>query len=269
MIILHLKQSYRHTCARMYHVLLFTEIVILSFIQLAFSFTYTSVYIHNVKQGEVDRICDYTLDAVVGVDDVQLLSDDNNAPLQSGGNVIYTLTANQYVYFPSFEISTDAGPQSVLLPNFSKDKCSVKYVCPGYRFLFTLSVVSEDCIILYVYIFPTATFDVQVFTASGEDSWITVTGEFINDTLATGCFIVIQSNSSTADIYRALLRQDSEQTVSGNISVPPSVYTVYAYDLEENALPYPLPAISSGTPITINTPHGQYIYTCYCVHNYL
>ena len=96
---------------------------------------------------------------------------------------------------------------------------------------------------------------------------ITVAGEFISNTLATGCFIVIQSDSRTADIYRALLRQNSEQTVSEVISVPPSNYTVYAYDLEENALPNPLPAVSSGTTININTPHGQYIYTYYCVHN--
>ena len=50
--------------------------------------------------------------------------------------------------------------------------------------------------------------------------------------------------------------------MSGNISVPSSVYTVHVYDLEENALPNLLPAVSSGTTITINTPYyGQYIYT--------
>ena len=98
-----------------------------------------------------------------------------------------------------------------------------------------------------------ATFDIQNPTASKDGSNIKVEGEFISGTFATGCFILIQCNDSTADIYRALLRQGSEQTVSEVISVPPSIYTVYAYDLEENALPNPLPAVSSGTPINITS----------------
>ena len=68
----------------------------------------------------MDRICDYTLYALVGMDDMQRLDDDNNAPLQSGGNVIYTLTANQYFYFPFFEVTTNAGPMSISLATFSK-----------------------------------------------------------------------------------------------------------------------------------------------------
>ena len=99
----------------------------------------------------------------------------------------------------------------------------------------------------------TATFDIQNPRASKDGSNITVEGEFINTTLATGCFIVIQGHSSNADIYRALLRRGSEQTMSEVISVPTSNYTVYAYDLEENALPNPLPAVSSGTTITIKS----------------
>ena len=113
-----------------------------------------------------------------------------------------------------------------------------------------LSCSYKECLRQKEIVYSTATYDVQDLTAIGYGSGITVRGEFISDTLATGCFVVIQSNAENPDIYRALLRQDSKQTVSATISVPPSNYTVYAYDLEENALPNPLPALSSGTPST-------------------
>ena len=111
----------------------------------------------------------------------------------------------------------------------------------------------------------TATYDIHNFTAIGNGGRITVTGKFINNTFATGCFIVIQNNSRATDTYRALLLPDSEQTVSEVISVPPSIYTVYAYDLEVNALPNPLPAVTSGSPINIKS---KCEYSCYThTHN--
>ena len=82
-----------------------------------------------------------------------------------------------------------------------------------------------------------ATFDMQELTAIvGDDGdSIVVTGELITNSRARGCFIVLQGNSSTADIFKVLQR--NRQTVSGTISTPPATYTVYGYDIEETALP--------------------------------
>ena len=82
-----------------------------------------------------------------------------------------------------------------------------------------------------------------------------VTVEFITDSRARGYFIVIISYADTADVFRTLQRNDSSVAhIEDIIVVPPSTYTVYAYDLEENALPNPFPA---STPperqITIST----------------
>ena len=71
----------------------------------------------------------------------------------------------------------------------------------------------KECLRQKEIVYSTATYGVQDVTAIGNGSGITVRGEFISDTLATGCFVVIQSNAENLDIYRALLRGDSEQTV--------------------------------------------------------
>ena len=85
-----------------------------------------------------------------------------------------------------------------------------------------------------------ATFDIQELTATVDGvGAIVLTGELITDSRARGCFIVLQGNSSTADIFQAIQR--NRQTVSGTISAPPATYTVYGYDIEENALPYSTP----------------------------
>ena len=108
----------------------------------------------------------------------------------------------------------------------------------------------------------TATYDVQNVRV-GKDvngNGITVTGEFITDSRARGCFLVFQSSPSSGDIYRVLQRNiDSVTSFSDTISLPPSTYTVYAYDLEENALPNPMPVNTPEDQITIDTPskiHG-------------
>ena len=88
-----------------------------------------------------------------------------------------------------------------------------------------------------------------------------MTGEFITDSRARGCFIVIISNDNIADILRALQQKDSSVThIEDVINVPPSTYTVYAYDLEENALPNPFPAnTTSNDTITITTPCKKHL----------
>ena len=88
-----------------------------------------------------------------------------------------------------------------------------------------------------------------------------MTGEFITDSRARGCFIVIISYDNTADVFRALQREDSAVAhIEEIINVPPSTYTVYAYDLEENALPNPFPAnTTSSDAITITTPCKKHV----------
>ena len=103
-----------------------------------------------------------------------------------------------------------------------------------------------------------ATYDVQNPEARESEDGIMVTGEFITDSHARGCFIVIISYD---DIFRALQREDSSVThIEDIINVPPSTYTVYAYDLEENALPNPFPAnTTSSDPINITTPCKKHV----------
>ena len=83
---------------------------------------------------------------------------------------------------------------------------------------------------------------------------ISVSGTFITNSLARGCFLVIKDSSSDADIFVAIEREGSEQVLTEPIPVPPSSYIVYAYDLEENALPYQIPANIPSPEIIINTP---------------
>ena len=68
-----------------------------------------------------------------------------------------------------------------------------------------------------------------------------VTGELITGSRSMGCFIVLEGNYSSPDIFQVLRRYP--QNVSGVISVPPATYTVYGYDIEENALPRSDPAV--------------------------
>ena len=80
--------------------------------------------------------------------------------------------------------------------------------------------------------FLSATFDVQTVTVEGSEIEITV--HFISNSLAIGCFVVLQSDSGSPDEFRVLLRSGSDLTLTDMISVPPSTYTLYVYDLEED-----------------------------------
>ena len=57
-------------------------------------------------------------------------------------------------------------------------------------------------------------------------------------------------------MFVAIEREGSDLIVDELISVPSSCYNiiVYAYDLEENALPYHIPANIPSPEIIINTP---------------
>ena len=101
------------------------------------------------------------------------------------------------------------------------------------------------------FLLNTATFDIQDARAEGKGSQIAMTGEFINNSLAMGCFVVVQCNKSTPDQFQALLRKGSEESISEGINVHPSNYTVYVYDLEETGLPNPMPAVTPRNKIII------------------
>ena len=59
-----------------------------------------------------------------------------------------------------------------------------------------------------------------------------------------GCFVVLQSdNYCSPDEFRVLLRSGSDLFVTDMISVPPSTYTLYVYDLEEDGHINGMPAI--------------------------
>ena len=92
----------------------------------------------------------------------------------------------------------------------------------------------------HCYLFPAATNDVQraMAVASGPGE-IRVDGEFIENTTAEGCFIVLQCEEESLDVFIALpLPDDGGTNVSSTIdSIPPSTYTMLVYDLEQDGLP--------------------------------
>ena len=113
---------------------------------------------------------------------------------------------------------------------------------------------NQCCLNSCVYFLFTATFDIQYFRAERNGDVIVVIGEFIAESFAKGFFIVLQCDETTVDTYRALPWNGMEQRVSETIEVPPSNYTVYAYDIENDGLPYVMPAnIPENETIAITT----------------
>ena len=99
----------------------------------------------------------------------------------------------------------------------------------------------------------TATYDVQSVSVVEERDGVVVTGEFITDSRAAGCLLVLKgpSSSSSPDIFRTLQRTQLEQ--GSTIRVPPSTYTVYGYDIEEDWLPSTMPAVVLDDQISIQS----------------
>ena len=90
---------------------------------------------------------------------------------------------------------------------------------------------------------------------------VIVRGEFLSGSRAVGCLVVLQGPPTSPDIlFRALLRTQSQETVSTTVPVPPSTYSVYGYDLEENGLPNTMPAVVLESQLTIS--NGLYNTVC-------
>ena len=69
-----------------------------------------------------------------------------------------------------------------------------------------------------------------------------------------GCFVVFQSdNYGSPDEFIVLLRSGSDLFVTDMISVPPSTYTLYVYDLEEDGHINEIPAILLEDRISVTT----------------
>ena len=173
------------------------------------------------------------------IDDVTLYygSNEKRASSISGGEVMFQLPANQE-YNTTLRVElAQGGMQNVSTHIFSK-----------------LSSISPECNELYNY--SPATFDVQDPQAKPHgDNKITVEGTLIYDSRATGCFLAIQCNITTQITFVALERDEASITLSEVVKMPPSEYTVYAHDLEEDGLPNPRPANlhpDSLQPITVN-----------------
>ena len=105
-----------------------------------------------------------------------------------------------------------------------------------------------------------ATYDVQSLLVEeeggggGGGEGVLVRGELMSGSQAAGCLVVLQGPPTSPDIFRALQRTQSGDTVSTTIPLPPSNYTVYGYDLEENLLPNTMPAVILETQISSSFP---------------
>ena len=97
-----------------------------------------------------------------------------------------------------------------------------------------------------------ATFDVQIVTVTTTGNEIFVTAVFATDSSAIGLFVVLQCEDGSPDEFRAVLREGQGES---GITVPPSTYTLLAYDLEENFLPHDNVAFIS--PETIIVEDGK------------
>ena len=80
-----------------------------------------------------------------------------------------------------------------------------------------------------------------------------MTVQFINNSLALGWFVALQSNDGSPDEFRALQRSGSDMTMTGIISVPSSTYKVYVYDLEQDGHINEMPAVLPDERIHITT----------------
>ena len=106
----------------------------------------------------------------------------------------------------------------------------------------------------------TATFDVQnAMVESVYDNMVSLCLEFIDESSAIGSFVVLEDHFSTEETFVVLKRNAMDSTISQNISVSASTYTVYFYDLEDNAFPNSHPALSTLQVVSVN---GSSKYVC-------
>ena len=126
-------------------------------------------------------------------------------------------------YSTIFNINNTTGNWNISGPIFSETHVHVQ-VHVGFT--------GVECSCSDVSVSSAATFDIQRTTAKG-GSKINLTGHFISNSHAPGCFLALQSDFGSADVFRVSLRNDtSESFFDVIIGAPRSNYTLYVYDLE-------------------------------------
>ena len=95
-----------------------------------------------------------------------------------------------------------------------------------------------------------ATFDIQNSTAEG-GSKISMTGGFISNSSAMGCFLVLQCDNGSPDEFRVLLRNFLESIVDAEVDAPSSIYIMYMFDVEMNGDINPNPALINSTQTNV------------------
>ena len=184
---------------------------------------------------------------IVGVHDyiLQSISRDDVRNISHSGNnsfVSHTFSANKN-YSAFFEVYTSAGAVNVFNSIFSKMN-------------FNVSMISVRSV-------QAATYDVQSLSVVGDgDDGVRLRAEFISDSRAAGCLLVLVGPSTSPDIFRALQRPHLEQGTT--VRVPPSTYTVYGYDIEEDELPNTMPAVILDRQTITNSKCNRY-HPCVCV----
>ena len=129
----------------------------------------------------------------------------------------------------------------------------------------------------YVYTQPTvsigmsflvATYDVRSAIAKIMGSEIEITVQFISNSHAMGCFVVLQSENGSHDVFRILLRSGSKLDVTSVIGAPPANYIMYVYDLEEDGDINNMPAILVEEGVHVTT-ECRLTEMCMHYHNHL
>lgn len=106
--------------------------------------------------------------------------------------------------------------------------------------------------------FSAATFDVQIVNATGGDNMVSMEGEFIDNSRAKGCVVVLQQcHIGEADLFRALpLPKNTTIVYSDIFNIPSSNYSLFVHDLEENGLPNRDQAYEQSDTVTVMEEEG-------------
>jgi hypothetical protein len=105
------------------------------------------------------------------------------------------------------------------------------------------------------------TYDIQRATTSVNDrsNGISMTGHFITNTKAKGCFIVLQPEDGSPDVFRILPRSENSVIVAGTIRyLQPSTYRTFIHDVEHNGNPNESPAIIPNNTVTVAFEDGSF-----------
>ena len=111
--------------------------------------------------------------------------------------------------------------------------------------------------------FYAATYDIQRATTSVSDrsNGISMTGHFITNTKAKGCFIVLQPEDGSPDVFRILPRIGNSVIVSGIIRyIQPSTYRTFIHDVEHDGYPNESPAIITNNTVTVTLEDGKVVF---------